>query len=351
MAKSILHVCQMDKFIPPFVDFVNQVYGTKDHEFWVFGRKVNLNEVDGNNVVRSFGGVKQLLYYVLLVLKLHRSQKIILHGLFNIRIVFMLFFMPWLLRKCYWVVWGGDLYFYEVEKKKVYLKLKEYFRANVIKSIGNFVVFIKGDYELLEKWYHVSGICHACIMYPSNLPTLTQIKPLIKARNKASKLNILVGNSASPTNNHIEIFNLIEGSSIRSFEMIVPLSYGLVNYRDSIVKEGELRFGKRFKALIDFLPIGEYLDIIDGIDIAIFNHSRQQGVGNTITLLAAGKTVYMQTGVSQWVFFEGLGVVLHDVSIGNFKVQDYSVTLNNRNRIIEYFSKDNYKRQLDLLFS
>ncbi|MFC6669724.1 hypothetical protein [Marinobacterium aestuariivivens] len=44
-----------------------------------------------------------------------QAEKIILHGLFNSHIFYILAFQPWLLRKCSWVIWGGDLYIREAK--------------------------------------------------------------------------------------------------------------------------------------------------------------------------------------------------------------------------------------------
>lgn len=51
--------------------------------------------------------------------------------------------------------------------------------------------------------------------------------------------NILVGNSATPTNNHIEIFRILSRLRLpESSKIVVPLSYGDVHYREKIVELG-----------------------------------------------------------------------------------------------------------------
>ena len=42
------------------------------------------------------------------------------------------------------------------------------------------------------------------------------------------------------------------------------------------------------------LPLSDYLKILGKIDIAIFNHERQQAVGNITSLLGLGKKVYIK---------------------------------------------------------
>ena len=43
------------------------------------------------------------------------------------------------------------------------------------------------------------------------------------------------------------------------------------------------------------MPFNQYLEFLGKIDIAIFNHRRQQGFGNAITLLGLGKKVYLNS--------------------------------------------------------
>jgi len=37
VSRRILHVCDLDKFIPPFIDFVEENFGLDNHFFWLNG--------------------------------------------------------------------------------------------------------------------------------------------------------------------------------------------------------------------------------------------------------------------------------------------------------------------------
>ena len=52
-----------------------------------------------------------------------------------------------------------------------------------------------------------------------------------------------------------------------------------LEYKDGIY------FWRKFKPLVDFMPFDEYLNLLAKVDIAIFNHKRQQAMGNTTILL------------------------------------------------------------------
>jgi hypothetical protein len=94
----------------------------------------------------------------------------------------------------------------------------------------------------------------------------------------------------------------------------VPLSYGNLAHAKKVIEQGREWFGDKFFPITSFMPFEQYLALLKSVDIAIFNHKRQQAMGNTITLLGLGKTVYMRSDVSQWEFFKRLEVKVFDIS-------------------------------------
>ena len=107
--------------------------------------------------------------------------------------------------------------------------------------------------------------------------------------------DILVGNSATLTNNHLEVFSLLERLDLGGTSRIVcPLSYGGDPwYKEKILIEGERRFGNRFRPLTEFLDSDSYLEILSSVKVAFMNHRRQQALGNINLLLEIGRRVYM----------------------------------------------------------
>ena len=98
----------------------------------------------------------------------------------------------------------------------------------------------------------------------------------------ADAANILVGNSASMTNNHIDSFEAIAESLLASdYEaVIVPLSYGSPRVRDAVVKAGRHYFGAKFRPILDFLEMNAYLDLVRSCHTVFMNHVRQQALAN-----------------------------------------------------------------------
>lgn len=345
MHQKSLHVFHVEKFTTPFIELIEQEFDISNHYFWVTGKDQPLLEVAEKKYVERIKGNKlaQLKGYFSFIRRAHKAEKIILHSLFNMKIVFILFFMPWLLKKCYWVVWGGDLYCYETAERNWRFKRRELFRRAVIKNIGHLVTYIKGDVDLARNWYGAKGKYIECLMYTSNI---YKNYDLPKKNNEI--LTVLVGNSAVPTNNHSEILQKLAQFKDKSIKVITPLSYGDKDYAQQVIKEGKKLLGDKYQALTDFMPFEDYLKVLAEVDVAIFNHKRQQAMGNTITLLGLGKEVYIRSDVAQWELFKELGVKVNDIfELGNTLLDKTDETnLVNKSIVQRYFSKENLVRQL-----
>ena len=122
---GILHVASREKFIPPFIDFVAEYFDTREHHFIVIGFDKRYPIQAANYISQDTGGlVTRIKLYLELIWRMHSSEKVILHGLFRDYINLVLLIMPWLRKKCYWALWGGDLYQYQ--KPRTTLKAKFY---------------------------------------------------------------------------------------------------------------------------------------------------------------------------------------------------------------------------------
>lgn len=348
----ILHVANLDKFIPPFVKLVNENFDGKRHLFCVLGNNKKYPISQQNNLKLSkptlTGAVK---HYVRVFRDIQRAEKVILHGLFDVRLIILLSLMPWVLKKCYWVIWGGDLYSYQTPQARKRDKIKEAFRSFVIKRLGYLVTYIPGDVALARKWYKAQGTYKECLMYLSNIVDDQLIKSTSQLNKSGSEtIKIIIGNSADSSNNHIEVLKKLAVYKNKNIHLIVPLSYGDKDNAEKVISYGRQEFGDKFEALTDFIPFDDYKCILQSIDIAVFNHKRQQAMGNTITLLGMGKTIYMQAGLPHTQFLEELGISVLDVSkLDLTKLSDDSVKRNQR-IISNYFNKKNLIHQLNNIF-
>lgn len=136
-----LYIMHDDKFIEPYIKSIEKYFNFKDHKFIILSK---------NNRNRYYSKKNIFLYhskksYFKILKELYLSDNIILHSLFVRKIIIILFFQPWLLKKCKWVLWGGDLYSYKKykQKKKWKSKIYEFMRATVIKNIEGIITYIK----------------------------------------------------------------------------------------------------------------------------------------------------------------------------------------------------------------
>ncbi|MBP0048093.1 TDP-N-acetylfucosamine:lipid II N-acetylfucosaminyltransferase [Marinobacterium sp. AK62] len=351
MSKKILHVCNADNFIPPFIDFIEKQFGLDGHFFWINGDfdfyPVKQHK-SAYKVKKSITG--QMIGFVKLIYLLNTSSKVILHGIFNPRVILILFLMPWLLKKCYWVMWGGDLYVYQLGEKNWKWKVKEFLRRPVIKNMGHLVTYIPGDVELARQWYGAKGEYHECLMYISNVVDPDMIQEAQAGSEEHLGINILVGNSADPSNNHIESLEKLLPYKEDEIKIFVPLSYGNHEYAKKVIETGKAWFGENFVPITSFMEFDEYLKFLKTIDIAIFNHNRQQAMGNTITLLGMGRTVYLRSDVSQWFFFEDKGIKCLDFNLFNKKFILSKDAKSNSKICLNYFNIIMLRHQYSEIF-
>lgn len=342
--QKILHICRAEKFIPPFIDLVQANFDPAGHKFVIFGDHTRYSSEGRAGVHRVKNGlVEKTVAKARLIVQMHRADRIILHGLFTRAVTNMLLMMPWLLRKTYWVMWGNDLY----AKRDAASNsgLKNISRRFVIKHLGHLVTHVPGDIELARKWYGAGGKAHHCLMYTSNLFSDPDVSERV-----TDFVEIQVGNSADPSNNHLEVFEKLASLPVDNFRVLVPLSYGDQQHAHRVISEGRTLFGDRFVPLIDFLPLAQYQEFLATIDIAIFNHNRQQGLGNLISLFGMGKKVYLRRGISTANLLDSLEIEWFDVENIDLSPIPERSREDNIRRVRRVFSKPKLIAQLDDLF-
>lgn len=339
----ILHCAVADKFIQPFIDFVEKNFEFDRHFFLVkkndqyFVKERNnvfLVDLDASRITRAF----------LYIRSLHKAEKIFVHGLFDSGLLWMLALQPWLLKRCYWIMWGGDLYSLLNNRR---WNLRDRVKAFVIKRMGNFVTQVPGDYQLAQERFDADGLYWDSFVYPSNLYQETS---LVGAMSDGALINILLGNSADPSNEHLWALERIHSLCKENIVVYCPLSYGDMVYAKRIVSAGRNLLGERFVPLFSFLPFSEYIILLNKIDIAVFAHRRQQAMGNITTLLGMGKKVYMRTSITSWAMFKNIGVEVYDVENIDIKPIEDIVACRNEMLIKKHFSEKNLILQLEKIF-
>ena len=332
-----LHIMRNDKFINPFIDFINKNFSKEKNTFFIIDGLESIKVINEKNVEwytskgRKIKGILKkivlLLQLPILYMKLfnycRKSEKIYLHGLFDPRVTTFLYIFRFFLKKSSWIIWGGDLY--DQGNKK------NFFAQKVDKYVKKYMAFIStlvpDDYLIAEKYYHVRGKYQRAIyMNPIKLEFLEKIQKVIKSNEKI--INIQIGNSADSTNNHLEILDILKKYKDENIKIYCPLSYGDRKYALEVVKYGKNIFKEKFIEMLDFLNPQKYTEYLGMIDILIFNHNRQQGLGNISALAYLGKKIYIRSDISTWNYLKNdIGLKIFDIK--EIQNQEFSDFINN----------------------
>ncbi|MFV0599414.1 MAG: TDP-N-acetylfucosamine:lipid II N-acetylfucosaminyltransferase [Bacteroidales bacterium] len=238
-----------------------------------------------------------------------------------------------------WWAWGFDLYnsFYGMKplieldllkektnilyekvnsslnyKSKTIIKnlfLKRYFeykRKQILKRIDYFQPVLNIEYKLMQKH---SSFRAKEFYYLNSLPFSSDI-----ICNRLINGNILFGNSASYTNNHLDAWEYIKNSNIKDRKIIIPLNYGDMSYANEIKKQ--IKSTENTILFLDtFIPSNEYFKLIKDCSYAIYGIMRQQAMGNIYYCLNNGIKLflYKESLVYKYLKDEGFFV---------FKIED-----------------------------
>lgn len=122
--------------------------------------------------------------------------------------------------------------------------------------------------------------------------------------------DILLGNSATPTNNHLDILNVVKKYSQDNQHIILPLSYGDQRYKKWLsrrIKEANVI------KLENYLPEREYLNILDKCSYAVFGTIRQQALGNINYALSKGIKVFLYKDSVVYKNYKDLGFAIYSI--------------------------------------
>lgn len=167
--------------------------------------------------------------------------------------------------------------------------------------------------------------------------------------------DVLVGNSASPENNHIDLFETLEHSvDLDSRRVVVPLSYGSAAYKAKVIEDGQRRFGERFFPLQDFMEKDAYLREIRRCGFVFMNHLRQQALGNICIALNQGARLFLnpRSPVCDWL--RDIGVTFSDSTGADATGPDRRIELrdlpesertHNRQAIIRHWGREAQRRK------
>ena len=239
--------------------------------------------------------------------------------------------------KFVWIGWGSDYYCYTNKvlllpqtralKEKIQ-NSKNFYDKILLRSLRSFVIHKlrnKSEKKIFNKINYFAPVLYEDYLLVKNelkipIPKYldwnygTLEDDLIGNENiEISGENILLGNSASFENNHLEAIDLLKYIGLGNKKVICPLSYGDEHYANKVISYGKKNLGQNFEPLTIFMKIHEYNKIITTCSVVIMNHFRQQALGNIITMMYSGAKVYLNKENPVYQFFLDKGAIIYSI--------------------------------------
>lgn len=317
--------------------------------------------VTNSNVLYTIYGSKEMEEFVGEVC---RYDNIIIHCLTKINTKFVISH-PY--NNYTWIVWGGDLYSglltskgYQLyaypkdvikQRKKVFWKERYLYplmslyhrwlvhqREMCVSKIRN-VCTGDCDYQLLLDYFKGRRIFERKHYF--YYPIEEILSPDILNQSVTGN-NIMVGNSASFTNNHREVFEYLSRLDLKNRKVVVPISYGA--NKDYVMECGNNLLKDSFYPMTEFLPLQEYNNILLNASTVIFGNYRQEAFGNIIPSLYLGATLFFSPKNPLFRDLRNQGYIVFSINDLNdklhYKLSEKEVNTNRR------LIKTNYSQEV-----
>jgi len=349
---KILHVFSDSPYTEMFIKFIDKHFDMSEHIFIILCSSEKCKFLGFYKKYENCYVTYQKNIYFVHKKLFRESKKIIIHQLNKPQLMLsLMIFYPNAFKKMTWVIWGGDLYFYKYKSNSIKDKIFELLRKKTIARIPTIVAYIKGDYEKLVEIYD-SKANYIKAKYPSPID-VNLIKRLpLKKQDSDRCTTIMVGNSADASNEHIEALEILQKYKNENIKIVLILSYGgTEEYIKKVQEKGKNIFGDKCKVILDYMNFQEYLGFINSIDICLFNHKRQQGLGNQMVLFALHKKVYVNSMTTPFRYYSDLGMDIYKtesiatIAFKEFIGQSKEKVLLNRTLILEDISEETVKQE------
>ena len=279
------------------------------------------------------------------------SHKVIIHGFYDSVIFFKLLFSISQLKFVSWAMWGADVYY--TPPQGIRGMIIKYCRKKVIPRIGN-KLGLHCDYVWLFNQLKVKDkgefneICFPAWFYQE---TETCKQHRLKINCGKQELSALIGNSADPTNNFIELIDLLKYTKIFTQYTFVLNYGGSPAYINKIKKHAKQNLlNCKLVFLTEKLAYQKYIEVVAQHDSLVYNHSRQQGVGSLNIAFELGLSVIipehnpMTNNYKNWQVKTFSTESIATLSINDLQRQSYKEQ--NRKIIQNYYHPKNVAKKL-----
>jgi hypothetical protein len=302
---------------------------------------------------------------------------VILHSFFCLKY----YYISKISKKCkvVWYAWGFDIYgnscpivplkLYSEETQK--FVERKHLPKNIKKYVIGLLAKLKDIFEGLWLNNAISRVDYFSGVFPyeydlirSNHPCFSAkkvdfyygdvdffIKDKINHNIEHGKVNVIIGNSADPNNNHHDALTALSKVELpRQSKIIIPLSYaGPVEYVQWVKDYAESLFPGRVNALLDYMPLQDYLGLISHCKVAIFYHERQQASDNIFMQMMYGAKVYMSETSLAYKYLKEAGFVVFSLQSEAGSLLDEisdEMVMTNRRLLCEKYSDHTIKNRV-----
>ncbi len=354
MNTKIIHVFNDDKFVDSAISIMEYSVPNQSEYYVVKNNDGDFKYVKSNRAKQlRLSSLEDYQTFVANLVK-DSNQVIFFHALDSIKQKIVLLLPDYIIKV--WLIWGYDLYgnwqlfsskLYEKETQKLFGKETKSLKYRLITNSFSFWLFhktlkkklwlpkrlntiLKSNfyttfYQAAEKIDFVIPVVPDEYAFINKLkiePTLSTfsygtLEDLLKdtvVENVLQSKNILIGNSADPSNNHLDVFSKIANYNFGDRKLIVPLSYGgTTEYKERVISKGRELFGDNFEPLLDFMTLENYNEILSSCGFIIFNHVRQQGVGNIVASGYLGAKLFLNSKSTVLHYLSRKGMQLYEI--------------------------------------
>ena len=320
--KHILHLVTKlpDKYNGKFIEFSEQHLTQYQHTYVALVSADSINEereLSGADVIN----LNQLTRWQKMnrLLKIFLSDEydlVIFHGLSYtgpfLLFLAVLFKFSKLAEKTLWMTWGGDIYYFQNRPETLSGFLNEFLRKSIIKKLFFTASLIPDELSLLRVNYKTIAL-EFDGFYPNPISYEDDIEPEPVISNAKDKFSFMLGNSADPRNNHLDMLQALAHLA-GDIKIYCVLSYAIVDhdYVERVKTLGAELFGDDFIALTDFMNPNDYKALLQEIDFSCYYHNRQQAMGNIFHFLHMGKTVFIREDTLSYCFLQERGLAIQD---------------------------------------
>lgn len=187
----------------------------------------------------------------------------------------------------------------EIEKKIDIEKQKK-----VLNKINYWATVLPYEYNILKKQRYIRAE-YFPFFYT------TWVSQNIDLPLKKNANYILVGNSADPSNNHMDVLKIIQKKCIKN-RMYIPLAYGNAAYKEQIVhyiNENHLNCIVQN----DFLSKDVYEEVLLKCGVGIFGHIRQQALGNIYMIMRNGGKIFLYKDSIVYKYLKSIGGIVYSI--------------------------------------